>query len=142
MIKGNKIIRNLYNGLGSNKRFSVSVPNTFETMRMNEFVANKFVALFYLHDFGHLLFKTEKFQPTFAIKLNAGFGTLNNVNQHLGISTKSYEKGFYETGLLLNNLLRSGFSSLGIGAFYRLGPYANVTPKDNLAVKLSLGIAF
>lgn len=133
----------LYNGKGSNKRtLSLSVPNTFETMRMNEFAANRFAAIFLTHDFGHLLFKTKKFQPTFAVKANAGWGALDNKGQHSGLSIQSYEKGFYETGLLINSLIKSGFSSIGLGIFYRVGPYAANNVKSDLAVKLSIAASF
>lgn len=52
------------------------------------------------------------------------------------------EKGFFESGLLLNNIISSPFSGIGVGAIYRYGPYAMDDVKDNLKIKLTLSIAF
>lgn len=133
----------LYNGQGSNKRtLSVSVNNTFETMRMNDFAANQFASIFILHDFGRLLYKSKRFEPRIAIKLNAGVGSLNNTYQHKNIVLQDFSKGYYEGGLLINSIVKSVFSNIGIGAFYRVGPYNTGSFKNDFAVKLSLGFSF
>ncbi len=133
----------LYNGQGSNKRtLSVSVNNSFETMRMNEFAANQFASVFILHDFGRLLYKSKRFEPRIAVRLNAGFGMLNNPDQHKNIALKDFRRGYYESGLLINSILKSSFSNLGVGAFYRFGPYNTGSFNYDLTIKLSLGFSF
>ena len=49
------------------------------------------------------------------------------------------EKGYYESGLVINNIVRYSYLSLGAGAFYRYGPYSFEKSSDNLTIKLSLG---
>jgi hypothetical protein len=142
-INGNLPYSLLYNGNGSNKRtLSISIPNTFETMRMNEFAANQYASFFVLHDFGRLLYRSERFEPRIAIKLNAGIGKLNNLQAHQNIVLKDFSKGFYEGGLLINSIFKSSFSSFGVGCFYRFGPYSYSNSLKNIAVKLSLGFSF
>jgi hypothetical protein len=56
------------------------------------------------------------------------------------------EKGFWESGLELANLIKfnSGFNAQGwgIGVFYRYGPYALPESGDNFRFTLSLTAAF
>ena len=137
-INGDVPYCNLYNGHGSYRFFSIMAPNSFATMRMNEFVSNKYFALFFSHDFGKLLFKTPKFQPEFAIVSNFAFGNLNNANRHLGVPVKTLNKGYFESGLLINNLLNMQIYNLGVAAFYRYGPYTFDNFHDNISLKITL----
>jgi hypothetical protein len=57
------------------------------------------------------------------------------------------EKGFYESGLLLNNVLRVNYYNiayigLGGGAFLRYGEYAFKKQEDNIVYKFSLTLTF
>ncbi|MFW5721558.1 MAG: hypothetical protein ACOCWW_04175, partial [Bacteroidota bacterium] len=114
--------------------------NSFGTMRMNEFYADRFLSVFFKHDFGNLLFRTEKFAPKFAVINNFGIGAFTQeTNQH-SVPVKSFEKGYYECGLLINNILSQSFLGYGVGIFYRYGPYAFEKTADNFAYKLSLTI--
>jgi len=130
----------LYNGLGSFENFSLFTPYTFNTMRMNEFLSNRYVALFYQHNFGKLLFKIKKFQPEFIVLSNYGIGNLSDRTSHREIKFSTLDKGFFESGLIINDILHTGFYGLGVGAFYRYGNYALPNLKDNFALKLSLKI--
>jgi hypothetical protein len=109
---------------------------------MNNFVVNQFASVFILHDFGRLLYKSKRFEPRIGLRLNAGFGILNNPEQHKNINAQDFRRGYYESGLLINSILKSSFSNLGIGAFYRFGPYNTGNLKDDFTVKLSLGFSF
>ena len=42
----------------------------------------------------------------------------------------------------INNLMKSGFTSLGLGFFYRYGNYANEKFSENFVVKLSSSFLF
>ena len=128
----------LFNGHGSYYPFTIVALNSFGTMRMNEFISDQFVYLFYRHNFGSLLFKGETFKPEFSLVQNMGWGDLNNPEQQLGVPTKSMSKGFFESGLLIDNIIQSGYTSLGIGVFYRYGPYAFDNTLDNFGFKMSL----
>lgn len=128
----------------SHKGFSLSVPNTFETMFPAEFFSDQQTAMFLRFSF--LPIKMKKLEgftrPTFVIHGAAGTGSMNNLNEHVNYDFKVPEKGYYESGLIIENLLISNFSGLGVGAFYRFGPYAFTELKDNFVYKLSVTFNF
>ena len=130
----------LYNGNGSYYPYNLFAPNSFTTMRMNEFMADQYFATYLTHDFNDLLWKIEKgiFQPKFAIHTNLGFGKLHHPEFHNNISTNDMSLGFYESGITINNMLKIGLLRLGVGAFYRYGPYSLKSVEDNIAVKFTL----
>lgn len=133
----------LFNGKGSEYNIdniyhlSFYSDNSFQTMGLNEFLSNRFVAVYYHHNFGHLLFKAKHFQPSLSIISNAGIGWLNNPQQQFGMESKTMNKGYYESGFQINNLLKLGFTRLGIGTYYRYGPYSDPMPKNNIYFKVS-----
>lgn len=136
-----------YNGRANNNgSFSLSTQGYFETMMMNEFLSSRYASIFYHHDFGKLLYQSKYFKPGLAISSAAGWGDLNNKIQHNGIAYKTMEKGYYESGFIVSdiislktNVYNMGF---GLGVFYRYGPYKNTVEKDNLALKLNFSISF
>jgi hypothetical protein len=148
ILKGNVPYSFLFNGNGSyNKGNLLYVENTFQTMGLYEFVSDRYVNLFLSHNFGTLLFKRPKFQPQFIVFTNAGFGSLKYPEQHLNIGLNTMEKGFYESGLLINNIIRVNYYNiayigLGGGAFIRYGNYAAPVTEENLSFKLSFTISF
>jgi len=131
----------LYNGKGSYIPFYIEVPNSFGTMRVNEFLSDRFVAIYFKHDFGHLLFGDKPFIPQPSIVSSFTIGDLSSINLHKNIEYKTLEKGFYESGILLNSILKSGISNIGFGVFYRYGPYAFDKVADNFSYKLTLKYA-
>ena len=135
---GNAPWYKLYNGKGSYIPFYVEVPNSFGTMRVNEFLSDRFVAVYFKHDFGHLLFGDKPFIPQPSIVSSFSIGELNNPNLHKNIEYSTLEKGFYESGILLNSILKSGISNIGFGVFYRYGPYSFDNVADNFSYKLTL----
>ncbi len=134
----------LYNGHGSYLSvFNVHADESFSTMRMNEFTANKFAAVFLKQDFGHLLFRTKTFEPEIAIVTNIGYGEFSGDNQHINIETKDYRNGYFESGILINNLIKQmSIFGYGVGVFYRYGAYELPEAIDNFAFKLSLTMNF
>jgi hypothetical protein len=128
----------LYNGNGSYRFFTIYAPNSFVAMRMNEFLSDRYVALYFTHNFGKLLKRWKKFEPEFLISTNATFGWLKYNENHLNINYKTLDKGYYESGFLINNLLNLRIYSLGVGAYYRWGPYSYSRFEDNVALKVSI----
>jgi hypothetical protein len=128
-----------------NNTVPLVINNTFQTMGPYEFLSDKYVNLFYSHNFGSLLFKMPKFKPQFVIVQNTGWGTLNDPSDQ-GIDFKVKDKVYLESGLIINSLLRVKFLNmyyfgLGVGTFYRYGYYSLVNTWDNFALKLSLTIS-
>jgi hypothetical protein len=134
---------NLYNGRGSYRLFTIYTPVSFATQRMGEFLASKYIFLFYTHNFGKLLWRTKNFAPEFALAANFGFGDLDHPEYHKGVDFKVMDRGYIESGLLINNLLNmNGALSLGLGAFFRHGYYKLPETADNFAYKISVEFAF
>lgn len=129
----------LYKGRGNyQEKLPAASENSFETMGVNEFIANKYVTLYHTHNFGTLLLRTKKFEPSFVLVNNIGFGWLAQPNLHHNVPVRSFQRGFFETGLRIDNILKLNFSGFGAGVFYRYGGYQNPELKDNIAAKLTL----
>ena len=132
----------LFDLRGSNgKYFPVGTANTFETMLPNEFLADSYVALHFRHDFGNLLFSTKHFRPRPVVVANTGIGGLSDPELHEGYSFKAFDQPFYEAGLQIDDVLRLGFTGIGVGVFQRFGPLASGNGSDDLAVKLALRLS-
>jgi hypothetical protein len=121
------------------------INNSFQTMMPYEFLSNKYVNFFFSHNFGTLLFKTTKWKPQFVVIHNLGWGMLNEANIQ-GIVFKEKSKVYIESGLMINNIVRTNFNKLfyiglGVGVFYRYGYYSLATVKDNTAVKVSVSVS-
>jgi len=52
------------------------------------------------------------------------------------------DKGYYESGILINKLLNLRLYTLGVGVFYRYGPYTFKNGWDNVAGKFTLKFPF
>lgn len=128
---------------------SFFIPNQFQTMHLYEFLSDRYAYLFLTHNLGRLLYKSKfkYFQPEVLLSQNIGFGTLSNPTQHQNIAFRTMEKGYMESGLLINNILRFPYANiaylgLGGGTFYRYGPNSLDSNIDNLAFKATLSLTF
>lgn len=133
-----------YNARGSNtldysgkSYFGIAAPYTFETMRVNEFLHNRYALLHLRYSLRDLLFRSGRFKPMLTLVQNILFGTLDEAEKQL-LTARTAERGFLESGLYIDRMVSSGFSAIGLGVFYRYGTYAFDDSLDNLAVKLSL----
>jgi hypothetical protein len=139
LVSGDTPYSRLYAGMASYKTFTLEAEQSFGAMRFNEFLSDRFLALFIKQDFGKLLFKPRgKFQPEIALVQGFGIGTLQHPEPHENITFSTMEKGYFESGLLINNLLRFQLFRYGLGVLYRYGPYAFGKTIDNFAFKLTL----
>jgi len=132
----------LYNGNGSYLKFYVFSEKTYGTMGVNEFLSDKYISLFWEHNFGKLPFKNKYFAPNIKLENNFGWGSMSSKWRHKNLNFNTMEKGFFETGIILANILKSKISSIGFGAFYRYGPYSLPKVKDNFAYKINIGYLF
>jgi len=121
--------------------FLISTENAFETMLPYEFFSSEYIHFHFRHNFGSLLFKTKKFEPEIVLTSSAGFGSLSYEGAHGGETFNTMEKGYYESGLLINKILKINFSHIGVGAFYRYGPYKLSKESDNYTIKMSIGFS-
>jgi len=125
----------LYSSLGSYKSFTIFVPYTFGTMRLNEFAANEFAALYFTHGIPLALNTDNRIKPEIVFSTNIAFG-----NAPTGIM--SFSKGYYESGLYLKNLFSNFIFQYGLSVHYRYGAYQLPDAVDNWAFKLGVEFAF
>lgn len=116
-----------FNIFGNNYGFELYAPESFATMKINEFICDQFALLFFTHNFGKF-FKTKYFSPEFIFATNVGWGNPGMTD------------GFYESGIVLDNILKISTAKLGLGAYYRYGANSFDKIEDNFAFKLKLGI--
>lgn len=134
----------LFTGEGSYIRnWSVLIKNSFQTVTPYEFLSDRYADIHYAHEFGSLLFHMGRWAPSITLHQNMGWGTLSHSEYHEGVPFKTREKGLFETGLQLDNLLKVNYlnvSYLGFGAgvFCRYGPYAQPAFGNNLAFTFSM----
>ena len=48
---------------------------------------------------------------------------------------------YCESGIVIDNIINTGFNKLGLGAFYRYGPYSFDKTWDNFVFKISIGFS-
>jgi hypothetical protein len=136
----------MFTGEGSkNRLFSFYSRRVFQTMHPYEFLSDRYVNMFFIHNFGSLLFKTKWLRPEFKVAYNAGWGNIEKADLY-NIPFTTKDKIYQEAGLYIDNILRvkiTGFFYLkaGLGTYYRLGYYKYYKPIDNLAFKMSIGIS-
>jgi hypothetical protein len=118
--------------------------HVFQTMGLYEFAGDRFAYLFFEHNFGKLLLKinSKYSQPEIALAQNIAWGNLMNPEAHQGLDFQTLDKGFYETGVYLRNLLlipilKAAKFSAGVGAFYRWGPYSLENERRNFAYQVN-----
>jgi hypothetical protein len=130
----------LFTGKSSYSPIGLYAGNSFQTMRSHEFLSDKYLSLYFQQDFQTNVIRWGKFQPNFIVATNVGWGTLSHPEAHLNTGVKSMDKGYFESGLIMNNIIAKKFFGIarlgvGLGVFYRYGPYAFSNPLDNLAIK-------
>lgn len=127
----------LFNGHGSYYPFTILALNSFGTMRLNEFNSDRFVYLFYRHSFGNLLFKSKYMEPEFSLVHNMGWSDMKNKNISNFPNNQSMSKGYFESGLVIDNIFKINQLQYGLGVYYRYGPYAFKKQIDNFGFKFS-----
>lgn len=141
----------LFNGRGSNYDHSfvnsLMVSNYFQTMGLYEFVSDRYAYLFFSHNFGRLTGTHKYFRPELSLIHNMGIGSLRQPSLHQQITFSTMEKGFFESGLVINNLFRFKYVNIlywgiGAGIFYRYGSYQFAETDKNISAKLSMTFSF
>ena len=119
------------------QRITIAGKNSFETMYFNEFFSSEFVMLQLKHGFKRVEL-LKKVKPSLILVTRMAWGNLQNPERHIGISYKTLDRGFFESGIELNQI----YKGFGLTGFYRYGPNQLPQFEDNLAVKLSFVFDF
>lgn len=136
---GDVPLTHLYNTTPNNltkdrliQRITIAGKNAFETMYFNEFFSSKFAMFQIKHSSKRITF-FKKVRPSFTAVSRLAYGDMDKREQHAGLDFKTLQKGYFESGLEINQI----YSGFGITAFYRYGPNELPRLEDNIAVKLS-----
>ncbi|MCO6147986.1 DUF5686 family protein [Flavobacterium sp. NRK1] len=113
-------------------RITFAGKNGFETMYFNEFFSSQYMMGQLKHAFRKFTL-SGKFKMAPVLVTRAAWGNMHDKNDHIGVDFKTMEKGYYESGVELNEI----FSIVGISAFYRYGPYHLEQFDRNISVKIS-----
>lgn len=109
--------------------------NSFQTMYFNEFFSSQFVVFQAKHSWRKFpIYRKIKMAPVLVTR--AAWGNMENPEHHVGVDYKTMEKGYYESGIELNEIYRF----IGITGFYRYGPYHLPKFSKNIAIKISINI--
>lgn len=132
----------MYTPRSNNDGLTVFSPNSFETMRPNEFLNQIQICLHQRHNFGSIKTGIKWIRPEFHWANSFGIGWLTSPTRHTGLPIKDMHKGMFETGLVIEDIIKVNLLGIGGGVFYRYGAYAYSDQIDNLAFKLSMKIGF
>lgn len=128
--------------LGTGEAFGLYTPGSFNAMHYDEFFCDRFIALYLSHNFGGLLLPTRSswFKPELILATNIGWGDMKRATSSLTKNFSTMEKGYFESGMVIDGILNLSTTKAGVGAFYRYGPYAFENALQNFAWKISLSI--
>ncbi len=132
----------MYTPKANFEELSVFSPNSFETIRPNEFLNQYIIAVHHRHNFGAIKTGITWIRPEFHWANSFGIGWLPVKWMHQGLEIQDMSMGYYETGLVIEDIIKVNLIGIGGGVFYRYGPYAFTDQIDNLAFKLSMKIGF
>lgn len=121
---------------------SLYSPNSFETIRPNEFLNGLIIGVHHRHNFGSVETGIKWIKPDFNWVNSFGIGWLRNPERHTGLKIQDMSMGYYETGVVIDDIIKVNLIGIGGGVFYRYGPYAFSNQIDNLAFKISMKIGF
>ena len=131
----------LYNTEGTYEKFTIVAPGSFQTMRVNEFMHSRYAAFHIRHAFRSFNWLKGKLKPNLVLAHSMLWGDFKNASSH-SIPSSQAEKGYFESGIQMDNLVVSGISGIGLGVYYRYGTYALPSAKENVAIKLSTSFSF
>lgn len=145
MISGNAPLMNNFAGNGIySSPYSFRVGNAFTTMRFFEFIADRYVNVFFNHSFSTPFYKAKYSRPRLMLSQNWGISQLTHPEMHTGTMGKqAYDKGYLESGVFLNDVLRFSYLSLvtvgvGGGVYRRYGAYELENKPDNWATMFTV----
>lgn len=127
-----------FNIPGTYRGFTVTAPETFETMRTDEFFTDAFAMGFTSYTFKKINWGKSNFHPVPEAGIRLAYGTLRSSSSMNTFCFSVPEQIYTESVLSIHNLLNMKFYSLGISAAYRMGYYSFSGYKENLSIRLTI----
>ncbi len=135
-IWGEPLFPHLYSAFGSySPTLGLESRYSFATMRANEFAAGTFALLFLRTTIPTRINKRGYFKPEISFSSSAGWSSLSS---NFSNQINTFNKGYYESGIYIGNLLSQLFIKYGIGVHYRYGPYRMKKEIDNWSFKIGI----
>ncbi len=136
----------LYYGRGANET-GYWVDHYFQTMGINEFIVDQYAAVFWQQNVGSIFYDSRWSKPELILSHAMAVGRFQQRSAHQLETSRSFDEGYFESGIGLHNVLRMNYADVayigfGGGLFYRYGPYQFARAWDNLTAKLSLTFSF
>ena len=122
-------------------RVTISVPESFETALNNQWYAREYAHFFVRYKWKTPIYQHPQSAPKITMLLNGGWGKLG-LKDYAPEGVTDYPKGFFETGLGINDLVMSKTGGLGIGCFTRLGQYSDPQVQKNIVLKITTNFLF
>jgi hypothetical protein len=117
------------------QRVTLSGKNSFETMFFNEFFSSKYITFHFKHALQRVKI-VNKIKPSLVLVSRMAFGGMDYPERHLGITYKTLNEGFFESGVELNRI----YKGFGLSGFYRYGPNQLPRFEDNIAIKVNFNL--
>jgi hypothetical protein len=109
--------------------------NSFETMPSGSFYTTEQVNVFTRFLFRRFKTQAKWNEPQIGLHHAIGFGNFTNREAHQW-TFETMDNGYYEAGLLIDGILISNFTSIGLAAFYNYGHYSSSDWTQNLVPKV------
>lgn len=123
---------------GTGLNFGIYVSNRFQTMLPAEFFSDKNASLFVNFILPPIKNRTKWTEPLFILYSGFGIGTMQHKAMHRNFEFDTPKNGYYESGLKIDNLLKASIMGVGLGVFYRYGPYHLPKEIDNFIAKITV----
>ena len=113
---------------------SIIIKEAFQTMELYKFISDRFIHTFinyYLRESSNNL---KRFNPRLGFSWSMGWGKVEgDINIHREIVVQDYPDGYYEAGILIDDLLNINVynyfvARLGVGFFMGMGSYTTDFP--------------
>ncbi|WP_118972892.1 DUF5686 and carboxypeptidase-like regulatory domain-containing protein [Taibaiella koreensis] len=114
----------LFAGRGVRNSNPIYASGNFITMYPYDYYTDRFVSLFWKHDFDWKLFKVGSWSnPYISLSHNLLYGSMQNPQVHGAVSFSVPDKGYHESGITLNDVLKYkylnlAYINLNAGYFY------------------------
>lgn len=144
---GRPPIFKLFNAPGARiLSMTISTPYSLQTMPPNHYFSTRYLHIF-LQQAIRRLYATKFSAPELFVSYNAGWGRLDNMSDHIGVTLKDYHDVFQEVGLGLNSCIRipiADWFAFGInaGAYYNLNGGLPLEFGKNYNIKAGFGFLF
>lgn len=147
--RGNLPYFMMWNARGSRIREVPAVVDyTLQTAGLFEFFGNRYATIIFRNRFNPL-FKIKQYSaPALGLWHGVHYSQASQQAQHWEIPVKDAGRGFFESGIMLDDIIRYNYVGLayygfGVGVFHRYGPYQLPgTWHHNAVFKLTSTISF